>query len=51
MSKKEHEIGSDRFAEALEEVNPDLIVDVQGDEPFQEAKALQDLVTALQTLR
>jgi 3-deoxy-manno-octulosonate cytidylyltransferase (CMP-KDO synthetase) len=46
MSKKEHESGSDRIAEALEEVNADLIVNVQGDEPFQDAKTLQDLVAA-----
>ena len=43
-SKKEHESGSDRIAEALEEVDADLIVNVQGDEPFQDAKTMQDLV-------
>jgi 3-deoxy-manno-octulosonate cytidylyltransferase (CMP-KDO synthetase) len=46
MSKKEHESGSDRIAEALEEVNADLIVNVQGDEPFQDANTLRDLVAA-----
>ena len=44
MSKKEHESGSDRIAEALEEIDADLIVNVQGDEPFQDAKTLRDLV-------
>jgi len=44
MSKKEHESGSDRIAEALEVVDADLIVNVQGDEPFQDAKTLRDLV-------
>ena len=44
ISKKEHESGSDRIAEALEEVEADLIVNVQGDEPFQDAKTLRDLV-------
>ena len=46
MSKKEHESGSDRIAEALEVVDADLIVNVQGDEPFQDAKTLRDLVAA-----
>jgi len=45
VSKKEHESGSDRIAEALQEVDADLIVNVQGDEPFQDAKTLRDLVS------
>ncbi len=44
MSKKVHDSGSDRIAEALEVVDADLIVNVQGDEPFQDAKTLRDLV-------
>ncbi|WP_100629637.1 3-deoxy-manno-octulosonate cytidylyltransferase [Algoriphagus formosus] len=43
-SQKEHESGSDRIAEALAQIDADLIVNVQGDEPFQDAKSLQDLV-------
>jgi 3-deoxy-manno-octulosonate cytidylyltransferase (CMP-KDO synthetase) len=43
-SQKEHESGSDRIAEALAQVDADLIVNVQGDEPFQDTKSLQDLV-------
>lgn len=43
-SQREHESGSDRIAESLSEVEADLIVNVQGDEPFQNAKSLQDLV-------
>jgi len=46
VSKKEHESGSDRIAEALEAVDADLIVNVQGDEPFQDAQTLRDLVAA-----
>jgi 3-deoxy-manno-octulosonate cytidylyltransferase (CMP-KDO synthetase) len=34
MSKKEHESGSDRIAEAIAEMNIDVIINVQGDEPF-----------------
>ena len=45
LSKKEHESGSDRIAEALEEVDADLIVNVQGDEPFQDAQTLRNLVS------
>lgn len=43
-SKKVHESGSDRIAEALEVVDADLVVNVQGDEPFQDAKTLRDLI-------
>jgi 3-deoxy-manno-octulosonate cytidylyltransferase (CMP-KDO synthetase) len=44
FSTKAHESGSDRIAEALETVTGDLIVNVQGDEPFQDSKSLRDLV-------
>ena len=45
-SIKEHESGSDRIAEALGQVDAELIVNVQGDEPFQDAQTLRDLVAA-----
>ncbi|WP_223271929.1 3-deoxy-manno-octulosonate cytidylyltransferase [Algoriphagus ratkowskyi] len=44
VSQKEHTSGSDRIAEAMSSVNADLIVNVQGDEPFQDEKSLRDLV-------
>ena len=44
MSKKEHLSGSDRIAEAVEKMNVDVIVNVQGDEPFQLKEPLQELV-------
>lgn len=44
FSKKPHESGSDRIAEALSELDAELIVNVQGDEPFQDRKSLFDLV-------
>lgn len=44
MSKKEHLSGSDRIAEAVEKINVDVIVNVQGDEPFQLKEPLQELV-------
>ena len=44
MSKKEHESGSDRIAEAVVEMNVDVIVNVQGDEPFIKKEPLEKLV-------
>jgi 3-deoxy-manno-octulosonate cytidylyltransferase (CMP-KDO synthetase) len=44
MSKKEHESGSDRIAEAIAEMNIDVIINVQGDEPFIKKEPLEKLV-------
>jgi 3-deoxy-manno-octulosonate cytidylyltransferase (CMP-KDO synthetase) len=43
-SKKEHESGSDRIAEAAAELDVDIIVNVQGDEPFIQRAPLEKLV-------
>lgn len=43
MSKKEHESGTDRIAEAIAEMNVDVIINVQGDEPFVQKEPLQKL--------
>lgn len=43
-SKKEHESGSDRIAEAVENLNIDIVVNVQGDEPFTKKEPLQKLL-------
>ena len=40
MSIKEHESGSDRIAEAVAGVDCDIVVNVQGDEPFTERESL-----------
>jgi 3-deoxy-manno-octulosonate cytidylyltransferase (CMP-KDO synthetase) len=40
MSSKEHESGSDRIAEAVENLEVDIVVNVQGDEPFINAEPL-----------
>jgi len=40
MSKKEHDCGSDRIAEAVEDMDVEIIVNVQGDEPFTDKKSL-----------
>lgn len=44
MSKKEHQCGSDRIAEAVEFMDVDIVVNVQGDEPFTEKESLQKLI-------
>jgi 3-deoxy-D-manno-octulosonate cytidylyltransferase len=44
MSKKPHESGSDRIAEAVAAMNVDVVVNVQGDEPFVKKKPLQQLL-------
>ena len=44
MSKLEHESGSDRIAEAVQDIECDIIVNVQGDEPFTESESLKRLI-------
>jgi 3-deoxy-manno-octulosonate cytidylyltransferase (CMP-KDO synthetase) len=44
MSKKLHESGSDRIAEAVADMDADIIVNVQGDEPFVKKQPLQQLL-------
>ncbi|MCO6176349.1 3-deoxy-manno-octulosonate cytidylyltransferase [Flavobacterium sp. NRK F10] len=44
MSQKEHESGSDRIAEAVEHMAVDVVVNVQGDEPFIDQKPLEQLI-------
>lgn len=48
FSKKEHETGSDRIAEAIEDLACDIILNVQGDEPFVNEKALADLLSSFE---
>lgn len=44
MSKKNHESGSDRIAEAIEDMDVDIVVNVQGDEPFVQKEPLEKLL-------
>ena len=44
MSKTEHACGSDRIAEAVEFLDADIVVNVQGDEPFIDAVSLAKLI-------
>lgn len=44
MSKKQHESGSDRIAEAVADMEVDIVVNVQGDEPFVQRAPLEKLL-------
>lgn len=44
MSIAEHESGSDRIAEAVQNIDCDIIVNVQGDEPFTEKESLEKVL-------
>ena len=46
MSLRPHDSGSDRIAEAVADMPVDIILNVQGDEPFVNKKALQKLLQA-----
>lgn len=46
MSKKNHESGSDRIAEAMESNEADVVLNVQGDEPFIDKRTLAKLLDA-----
>lgn len=48
MSKKEHQSGSDRIAEAVEDLDVDIVVNVQGDEPFTERESLEKILNAFE---
>ncbi len=44
MSKKEHDCGSDRIAEAIQDMEVDVVINVQGDEPFIDEVSLSKLI-------
>jgi 3-deoxy-manno-octulosonate cytidylyltransferase (CMP-KDO synthetase) len=44
MSINEHESGSDRIAEAVANVDCDIVINVQGDEPFTERESLAKVI-------
>ena len=46
LSKRRHESGSDRIAEAVESMDVDIVVNVQGDEPFVPREPLAGLLRA-----
>ncbi len=46
MSLKDHDCGSDRIAEAVANMDIDIVVNVQGDEPFTERESLEKVLSA-----
>jgi len=44
ISKTAHECGSDRIAEAVVNIEADIVINVQGDEPFIDAVSLAKLI-------
>ena len=44
MTRKDHECGSDRIAEAISGMCADLVINVQGDEPFVDRDSLKKLI-------
>lgn len=46
MSVQQHESGSDRIAEAVANMDVDIVINVQGDEPFIDQKSLEAVVKA-----
>jgi 3-deoxy-manno-octulosonate cytidylyltransferase (CMP-KDO synthetase) len=44
MSKRTHESGSDRIAEAIQDLAIDIVVNVQGDEPFVKRQPLEQVL-------
>jgi 3-deoxy-manno-octulosonate cytidylyltransferase (CMP-KDO synthetase) len=51
MSKREHESGSDRIAEAVENLDIDIVVNVQGDEPFVKREPLEKVLACFEDPR
>ncbi|TQD40296.1 3-deoxy-manno-octulosonate cytidylyltransferase [Haloflavibacter putidus] len=43
-SKEQHECGSDRIAEAVADMDVDIVVNVQGDEPFTKKESLEKVL-------
>jgi 3-deoxy-manno-octulosonate cytidylyltransferase (CMP-KDO synthetase) len=48
ITKETHPSGTDRIAEVIEKITCDIVVNVQGDEPFFDAGIIDRLITTLQ---
>jgi|SaaInl8_150m_RNA_FD_contig_101_95926_length_4872_multi_9_in_0_out_0_5 3-deoxy-manno-octulosonate cytidylyltransferase (CMP-KDO synthetase) len=46
MTKDTHESGTDRIAEAVEQIECDVVINVQGDEPFIDVELIEKLSTS-----
>jgi len=51
MSKADHACGSDRIAEAALELDADIMINVQGDEPFIRKTPLEKLLKVFKVVR
>lgn len=48
MSEKQHDCGSNRIAEAVENLDYDIVVNIQGDEPFTNRGDLERLIAVFE---
>ena len=48
MTSADHQSGSDRVAEVIRDMNIDIVVNVQGDEPFIQAEPLRHILAAFE---
>lgn len=48
MSRRRHETGSDRIAEAAADLDADIVINVQGDEPFTRREPLEKLLAVFE---
>lgn len=48
LTSETHQSGSDRIAEVVKELDYDLIINVQGDEPFIQIQPLKELILAFE---
>jgi 3-deoxy-alpha-D-manno-octulosonate 8-oxidase len=48
MSVKEHDCGTDRIAEAVKDMDVDIVVNVQGDEPFTSREGLEQVLSVFE---
>ena len=44
MTKDNHQSGTDRIAEAVEQIQADIIVNIQGDQPLLDPKMIDEAV-------
>ena len=49
MTSSDHQCGSDRIAEAVSDVDADVVINVQGDEPFVDENSLKKLIDVFQS--
>lgn len=49
MSRKEHASGTERLAEAVEDIDCDIVVNVQGDEPLIDPEAIRAVLKPFET--